>query len=78
MLPRVLRALARPHTQVYYTHTKHRFDHLDMEFVQQLEAVGLECQEVWAPTAPAQPPPPAFSELFPGLRVVVYRIVERQ
>ena len=31
-----------------YCHTKHRFDLLDMEFFEQLEACGLACQEVGA------------------------------
>lgn len=45
-LPRVLAALAGPSTVVLYCHTKHRYDLLDLEFFQTLEACGLQCQEV--------------------------------
>jgi predicted nicotinamide N-methyase len=45
-LPRVLAALAGPSTCILYCHTKHRFDLLDLEFFQNLEACGLECKEV--------------------------------
>lgn len=45
-LPRVLGALAGPVTRVLYCHTKHRYDLLDLEFFEQLDACGLDCQEV--------------------------------
>ena len=45
-LPRVLAALAGPSTHILYCHTKHRFDLLDLEFFQNLEACCLVCQEV--------------------------------
>ncbi len=75
MLPRVLQALSQPYTQTYYVHTKHRFDHLDMVFLEQLEHVGLEWQEVRAPGDLSPPPsPPPLTDLFPEFRVAVYRI----
>ncbi|PRW57925.1 Nicotinamide N-methyltransferase-like [Chlorella sorokiniana] len=81
-LPRVLAALARPQTQVLYCHTKHRFDLLDMEFLEQLEACGLCCEEVWEPGVPPPPqsPPLRFppTDLFPEQRIAVYRITQRQ
>lgn len=45
-LPRVLGALVRPGTVALYCHTKHRFDLLDWEFFAELEACGLQCEEV--------------------------------
>ena len=47
-LPRVMAALAGPSTGILYCHTKHRFDLLDLEFFQNLEACGLACEEVGA------------------------------
>ena len=37
LLPRVILALSRPHTVTIYCHTKHRFDHLDIEFLDTLQ-----------------------------------------
>lgn len=45
-LPRVLGALVRFATVALYCHTKHRFDLLDMEFFQELQGCGLQCEEV--------------------------------
>lgn len=42
------RPMAIPPKQMFYCHTKHRFDLLDMEFFEQLEACGLCCEEVGA------------------------------
>ena len=66
------------HQQVLYAHTKHRFDLLDLEFLQRLQACGLQAQEVWEPGAPPPPdsPPLRFPplDLFPEQRIVVWRI----
>lgn len=42
--PALRRPTIRP--QVLYAHTKHRYDLLDMEFLDQLAGLGLACQEV--------------------------------
>ncbi|KAL4419087.1 hypothetical protein ABPG77_010026 [Micractinium sp. CCAP 211/92] len=80
-LPRVLGALVRPCTVALYCHTKHRFDLLDMEFFQELEGCGLQCEEVWEPGMPPPPasPPAQFppADLFPDQRIAVYRITRR-
>lgn len=80
-LPRVLGALVRPGTVALYCHTKHRFDLLDWEFFAELEACGLQCEEVWEPGVPPPPtsPPAQFppADLFPDQRIAVYRITRR-
>jgi predicted nicotinamide N-methyase len=77
-LPRVLAALARPATKIFYCHTKHRYDLLDMEFFEELTAVGLRWEEVWEPgeAVPPASPPPQFPpvDLFPEQRIAVFRI----
>lgn len=81
-LPRVLAALAGSGTRILYCHTKHRYDLLDADFAEQLEACGLTCEEVWEPGAPPPPesPPPSFppASLFPEQRIAVYLITKRQ
>ncbi|KAL4536800.1 hypothetical protein Ndes2437B_g06204 [Nannochloris sp. 'desiccata'] len=77
-LPRVLSALSSAPTQIFYCHTKHRFDLLDLEFFENLTAVGLKFEEVWEPEAEAPPesPPLQFppSDLFPEQRVAIFKI----
>ena len=56
-----------------------RFDAMDLDFLEQLEVLGLEAEEVWeAGVVPPPPSPPAFSELYPEQRIAVYRISQRQ
>jgi len=77
-LPRVLFALSSTQTQTFYCHTKHRFDLLDVEFFENLTAVGLKFEEVWEPEAEAPPesPPMQFppSDLFPEQRIAIFKI----
>ena len=77
-LPRVMAALARPSTKIFYCHTKHRYDLLDMEFFEELEAAGLSFEEVWEPGAVAPPASPPLSfpptDLFPEQRIAVFLI----
>lgn len=78
-LPRVWAALATTPTQIYYAHTKRRFEGLDNDFMEELAKSALECTEVrepWAADPPESPPP--FSSLFPDMRIVVYRIRKAQ
>jgi hypothetical protein len=78
LLPRAVAALASMHTQVFYAHTKRRFEMLDYDFFSALADCSLTCTEVaepWAP--PAAVSPPAFSSLFPEMRIAVYRIAKR-
>jgi hypothetical protein len=75
MLPRTLRALCRPGSHIFYCHTKHRYDHCDLEFMEQLEALGLACSEVRTPeqgSPPASPPP--LTELYPELRIAMFHM----
>lgn len=64
---------------IYYVHTKHRYDICDVKFLEQCAAAGLRVEEVFEPGAPRPPPsPPPLTELFPDMRVAVFRItVER-
>eukprot|EP00775_Hariotina_reticulata_P004246 gene4246-4496_t len=60
---------------MYYAHTKHRFDALDVEFFEQLAAHDLDVMEVVEAGRELPPPsPPAFSSLFPDMRIAVFRI----
>jgi len=80
-LPAVLAALAGASTRVFYCHTKHRYDLLDWEFFEALEASGLACEEVVEPGAALPPPSPPASfppaSLFPEQRIAVYSISKR-
>jgi predicted nicotinamide N-methyase len=79
-LPRVFAALANPQTQIHYCHTKHRFDLLDLEFFENLTALGLNFEEVWEPgvEAPPNSPPVQFPplDLFPEQRIAIYKITK--
>jgi hypothetical protein len=60
---------------IYYAHTKHRYDARDVEFLDRCAAAGLNVEEVAPPGAPPRPPsPPPFTELYPEMRVAVWRI----
>lgn len=77
MLPRVIKKLldANPKAVCYYSHTKHRYDGMDMDFFEAIERAGLTREEVREPEVPSPPPsPPPFESLFPEQRVAVYRI----
>ena len=77
-LAAVLHRLANARTQIYYAHTKRRFENLDMLFLRALDTYGLEVEEVlepWAPAPPASPPP--FESVFPDMRLAVYKISKR-
>lgn len=79
LLPRTLAALASEQTQVLYAHTKRRFEMLDCDFFANLLAAGLEYEEVREPWAASPPPsPPAFTSLFPEMRIAVFRIFSRR
>lgn len=77
-LPKAMKYLAREHTQIYYCHTKHRYDLLDAMFFQELERNGLKCREVHAPSVASPPasPPATFPpvDLFPEQRICIYHI----
>ncbi len=80
-LPRVLAALSTSQTtQIFYCHTKHRFDLLDVEFFENLIAVGLKYEEVWEPEveAPPESPPVQFPplDLFPEQRIAIFKITK--
>ncbi|KAF5833806.1 hypothetical protein DUNSADRAFT_9753 [Dunaliella salina] len=75
LLPLVMKKLCSPTTVILYCHTKHRFDHLDVEFFEHLNKNGFNVEEVrepWLPTPPPSPPP--LTELFPEQRIAIYRI----
>lgn len=72
-------AAASPSPVAYYSHTRHRFDALDLELEQQCAACGLEMVELGQESGKevgggrgGSPPP--FTELFPEHRVAMYRI----
>eukprot|EP00299_Pterocystis_sp_00344_P004733 c16006_g1_i1.p1 GENE.c16006_g1_i1~~c16006_g1_i1.p1 ORF type:complete len:249 (+),score=29.13 c16006_g1_i1:92-748(+) len=75
MLPNVMAALTSPKTHIYYCHSKHRYDKMDMDFFANLEAAGLCWEEVRAKNVPAPPPsPPPLTELFPRMRFAIFHI----
>lgn len=75
LLPHTIAALASKGTQIFYAHTKRRFEMLDHDFFSALDKAGLSHEEVAEPWA-CRPPesPTAFSSLFPEMRIAVYRI----
>lgn len=81
-LPQVIAALAGADTKMYYCHTKHRYDLLDMEFFDELDAVGLSYEEVWEPGAIPPPPSPPMEfpplNLFPEQRIAIFRIFKKE
>ena len=46
MLPKTIRALARPGTQVLYAHTLYRYEAFDLDFLSALTACGIAYREV--------------------------------
>jgi hypothetical protein len=62
-------------TVMYYAHTKHRFDAMDVDLFDQLQGLGLCVQEVVEEGQELPPPsPPPFSSLYPELRCAVFKI----
>lgn len=79
LLPRVLRRFAGPRTTILYAHTRHRFDNYDQMFFEGVAAVGLQCSEVREEGCETPPPsPPPLTELFPEMRIAVYRMMLAQ
>ncbi|MEW5302862.1 MAG: hypothetical protein WDW38_004030 [Sanguina aurantia] len=79
LLPHVLRRFAGPHTTILYAHTRHRFDNYDQMFLEGVAAVGLLCSEVREEGCETPPPsPPPLTELFPEMRIAVYRMALAQ
>jgi hypothetical protein len=60
---------------MYYAHTKHRFDAMDVDLFEQLEGLGLCVQELVEAGQQLPPPsPPPFSSLYPEMRCAVFKI----
>lgn len=75
MLPATLKALAHAGTHVYYAHTKHRYDHCDIEFLAELEQQGFAVTEVRTPEqAACWESPPPLTDLFPEQRIAVFHM----
>mmetsp|Transcript_10668 Transcript_10668/g.20180 ORF Transcript_10668/g.20180 Transcript_10668/m.20180 type:complete len:138 (-) Transcript_10668:252-665(-) len=75
LLPWVMRAHMGPGSVGYYAHTRGRFEHFDIDFMENLKRVGLVVKEVWEPGSPEPPPsPPLFADLFPEMRVAIYEL----
>jgi len=78
LLPKVIKRLLREKCEkeayMLYSHTKHRYDAMDCDFLENLEVEGLECVEVRIRDEELPPSPPPFSSLFPEQRIAIYRI----
>eukprot|EP00041_Stephanoeca_diplocostata_P017245 m.343913 g.343913 ORF g.343913 m.343913 type:complete len:284 (+) comp20638_c0_seq2:310-1161(+) len=77
MLPKVLGKLAQPNspTVIYYCHTKHRYDMMDVDFVKGVHAQGLRLEEVFISGDPLpDPSPPPFESLFNDFRIAIWKI----
>lgn len=74
VLPRVLAALASPHTLVLYAHTLYRFEKLDRDFFDALSQHGLSFTEIWPPAAERSESPLPFSSVFAEERIAIFRI----
>jgi hypothetical protein len=62
-------------TIMYYAHTKHRFDAMDVDLFDQLQGLGLCVEEVVETGQQLPPPsPPPFSSLYPEMRCAVFKI----
>jgi hypothetical protein len=62
-------------TVMYYAHTKHRFDAMDVDLFDQLQGLGLVVEEVVESGQQLPPPsPPPFSSLYPEMRCAVFKI----
>jgi len=75
MLPRAFAALMRPRTIVLYAHTLNRFEHYDGLFFEELPRVGLMYERVWCEEGTGEEEAEPFSQLFPEMRVCVFRIM---
>lgn len=70
-LPALFRRVASTSTRVFYAHTLHRYDHLDVEFFKAISREGLECLEV-GDVADCEEV--FLKELFPEERPAVFEI----
>jgi len=60
-----------------YAHTKHRYDHLDLAFFENMNANGLDVVEITMPgESPTPPSPPPMTEIFPEKRIAFYKITK--
>ena len=94
MLPRVVGALARGRTRIFYAHTLNRFEFFDRDFFEALAAAGVACTEVWpadkelvtdfgsaqagATRSVAGEQEDFSGELFPDMRVIVIEMTAQQ
>jgi hypothetical protein len=75
LLPKVWARFLSPRTRIYYCHTKHRLEITEEQFFEAVTAEGLELVEVREPGVQTPPPsPPPLTELFPEMRLVIYRV----
>lgn len=76
-LPRRIKDLVSSHygSFMLYAHTFHRYDHLDKEFLENLDKIGLEVFELDPKTgAPNPVSEEFFAELFPEKRIALLYI----
>eukprot|EP01126_Amoeba_proteus_P042527 TRINITY_DN4624_c0_g1_i5.p1 TRINITY_DN4624_c0_g1~~TRINITY_DN4624_c0_g1_i5.p1 ORF type:complete len:233 (+),score=38.06 TRINITY_DN4624_c0_g1_i5:296-994(+) len=76
MLPQVMKILSNSKTQIFYAHTKKRYEMIDIDFFEELRKNGFrveECRERGMETPPDSPPP--LSECFPPMRIAVFHMV---
>ena len=74
-LVQVFGALAESRdVKIFYAHTRYRFEMLDRDMLEALDARGLECVQVDPAVEERPDSPPPMSELFPEMFVVVYEI----
>ena len=75
-LPKVIAKTATQGiTQVLYSHTKHRFDNLDLRLDEEMTKNGLIMREIIEEGSELPPPsPPPLTELFPKTRIAIYEI----
>ena len=74
MLPRVLAALAGGRTRILYAHTLYRFEQMDLDFFEELKAIGLCCRTLWPPCSDRPESPEPMTELFPEQYVAIFEL----
>jgi len=70
LLPRVMRSLCEPLTEIFYAHNCFRFEMIDIQLIENFRKLGFEVRPMLGSCLPTQ----LGSELFPDLNLEIYTL----